>query len=75
MTLFFSDLHVSQSELFQDLSLGLPHARFFFRLGMIVTEQVQDAMDDQKLDFGFKRMPGGVCLGLGARDEMRISPI
>ena len=35
---------------------------------MIMPEQMQDAVDDQKLHFRFERMPCRVCLGLGTRN-------
>ncbi len=53
----------------QDLSLRLPHAGFLFRLGMVVSQQMQDAVHDQQLHFRFERMTGGIRLGLGAGDR------
>src|SRR5687767_6398415 len=66
--LFLADLDVSQSETFQDLGLCFPHAGFFFRLRMVMPEQMQDSVNDQKLYFRFERMPRRVCLGPGAGD-------
>src|SRR5215208_4146004 len=69
MTLFFSNLDLTQAEAFQDLGLRFPHMGFFFRLRMVMSKQVQDAVDDQKLYFRFEWMRSGICLGLGAWDR------
>jgi hypothetical protein len=60
---------VTESEVRQDLGLSFPHASFLFRFRVIVTEQMQDAMNNQQTHLGFQCVPGGLCLSLGTRDR------
>ena len=38
--LLFTDLNVAEAERFEDFTLRFPHAGFFLRLGVVVTEQM-----------------------------------
>src|SRR5271157_741145 len=55
----------------QDLGLGRPHAPPILCRGVVVSEQVQDTMHHQELNFLFEGMPARPGLGFGAwqRDD------
>ena len=67
--LIFSDLDIPQTETFEDLGLGSPHTGFLIRLRVIVPEQMQDAVHDQKLHLRLEGMARGLRLRLRARDR------
>src|SRR5262245_57650659 len=66
-----SDLNLSQAKLGQDFMLRLPHTSFCARLCMVMAQQMQDAMYNQKLQLRFQRMTGfsGAFGRIRYRDE------
>ena len=51
----------------QDFGLRLPHARLILGGGVVVSQQVQHAVDGQQLQFVFYRVAAALSLSAGAR--------
>ena len=58
-----------QPEVFQNLRLRFPHAGFLVRFGVVVTEEMQNAVDNEQARLVGEGMTSGAGLRVGAGDR------